>query len=180
MMAWASPVQAPRSQATMERLAHFVETCAKRPSSRPSAAKLFTVGLPVTESASVPLSRESISRAARLAGLTHRIDRATLTLMKTTIQALTSAPSKGQRRLKVTVTPITTMSAGARLKASVSVNVSKEFIPRVILRTVAPAKLLACQSEEKRCTLAKASRPMAVMARALMRLSRKVTSWRDT
>ena len=77
------------------------------------------------------------------------------------------------------MTPSTTMIAGARLKASVSVKVSKEFMPRVILRTVAPAKLLACQSDEKRCTLAKASRPMAVMARALMRLSRKVTSWRE-
>jgi len=30
-------------------------------------------------------------------------------------------------------------------------------MPRVILRTVEPAKLLACQSVEKRCTLRKAS-----------------------
>ena len=31
-------------------------------------------------------------------------------------------------------------------------------MPRVTLRTVEPAKLLACQSVEKRCTRAKASR----------------------
>ena len=70
--------------------------------------------------------------------------------MNTEMPTPTSAPSQGQRRLKMTVTPITTISAGSRLKASVSVKVSKEFMPRVILRTVAPAKLLACQSEEKR------------------------------
>ena len=36
-------------------------------------------------------------------------------------------------------------------------------MPRVILRTVEPAKLLACQSVEKRCTRAKASRDTSDM-----------------
>ena len=81
--------------------------------------------------------------------------------------------------MKVTITPTMTISAGKSPKATVSVNVSKDDMPRVILRTVAPAKELACHSTEKRCTLAKASRPMAVMARALIRLSRKVTIWRE-
>lgn len=53
-------------------------------------------------------------------------------------------------------------------------------MPRVILRTVEPANELACQSDEKRCTLPNASRPMATMVRALIRLSRKVTSWRES
>ena len=36
-------------------------------------------------------------------------------------------------------------------------------MPRVILRTVEPAKLLACQSVEKRCTRWKASAMMSVI-----------------
>ena len=52
-------------------------------------------------------------------------------------------------------------------------------MPRVILRTVEPANEFACQSDEKRCTLPNASRPMATMVRALRRLSRNVTSWRE-
>ena len=100
--------------------------------------------------------------------------------MKTRMLAPTTAPRMGQRQMKVAVTPITTSNAGTRLNASVSVNVSKEFMPRVILRTVAPANELACHSAENRCTFAKASRPMAVIARALMRLSRKVTVCRDS
>ena len=86
----------------------------------------------------------------------------------------------GQRTAKTAVTPVTTTKAGTRPNISVSVKVSKAVMPRVILRTVAPAKELACQSEENRCTLAKASRPMVVMARALSRFSTKVTSCRDT
>ncbi len=38
-------------------------------------------------------------------------------------------------------------------------------MPRVILRTVEPAKLLACQSVEKRCTRVKASRATSDMIR---------------
>ena len=48
-------------------------------------------------------------------------------------------------------------AAGSRPMNSVSSNTSNAHMPRVILRTVAPAKLLACQSDEKRCTLWRAS-----------------------
>ncbi len=40
-------------------------------------------------------------------------------------------------------------------------------MPRVILRTVEPAKLLACQSVEKRCTRVKASRATSDMIRSV-------------
>ncbi len=40
-------------------------------------------------------------------------------------------------------------------------------MPRVILRTVEPAKLLACQSVEKRCTRMKASRATSDMMRSV-------------
>ena len=40
-------------------------------------------------------------------------------------------------------------------------------MPRVILRTVEPAKLLACQSVEKRCTRMKASRDTSDMIRSV-------------
>ncbi len=40
-------------------------------------------------------------------------------------------------------------------------------MPRVILRTVEPAKLLACQSVENRCTRVKASRATSDMIRSV-------------
>jgi len=40
-------------------------------------------------------------------------------------------------------------------------------MPRVILRTVEPAKLLACQSVENRCTRMKASRDTSDMIRSV-------------
>ena len=40
-------------------------------------------------------------------------------------------------------------------------------MPRVILRTVEPAKLLACQSVENRCTRIKASRDTSDMVRSV-------------
>ena len=40
-------------------------------------------------------------------------------------------------------------------------------MPRVTLRTVEPAKLLACQSVEKRCTRMKASRDTSDMIRSV-------------
>ena len=70
IIACARPVHAPRSQATIDVVPHLRATSANSASSRSSAAKVLTVALPVTESASVPLMRESHSRAARLAGLT--------------------------------------------------------------------------------------------------------------
>ena len=44
---------------------------------------------------------------------------------------------------------------------------SSAHMPRVILRTVDPAKLLACQSVEKRCTRMKASRATSDMIRSV-------------
>ena len=40
-------------------------------------------------------------------------------------------------------------------------------MPRVILRTVEPAKLFACQSVEKRCTRWNASRAMSLITRSV-------------
>ena len=44
-------------------------------------------------------------------------------------------------------------------------------MPRVILRTVAPAKVEACQSVEKRCTRKNASPTISCMTRELERLN---------
>ena len=49
-------------------------------------------------------------------------------------------------------------SDGNSATSIVSFNRSSAHMPRVTLRTVEPAKLLACQSVEKRCTRWKASR----------------------
>ena len=49
----------------------------------------------------------------------------------------------------------------------VSFSRSIAHMPRVTLRTVEPAKLLACQSVEKRCTRMKASRDTSDMIRSV-------------
>ena len=49
----------------------------------------------------------------------------------------------------------------------VSLSKSSAHMPRVILRTVEPAKLLACQSVENRCTRIKASRATSDMVRSV-------------
>ena len=43
-------------------------------------------------------------------------------------------------------------------------------MPRLSLRTVAPAKLLACQSVEKRCTRQKVSRATSLIMRKVKRM----------
>ena len=59
--------------------------------------------------------------------------------------------------------PISTTKDGNSASSSVSFSVSSAHMPRVILRTVEPAKVLACQSVEKRCTRANASRDTSDM-----------------
>ena len=54
--------------------------------------------------------------------------------------------------------PNSTTSEGSSASSSVSSSRSNAHMPRVTLRTVEPAKLLACQSVEKRCTRWNASR----------------------
>ena len=54
------------------------------------------------------------------------------------------------------VAPTSITTDGQSATSSVSLSRSSAHMPRVILRTVEPAKLLACQSVEKRCTRWKA------------------------
>ena len=53
--------------------------------------------------------------------------------------------------------PTSMTKEGNRKMISTSLSESMPHMPRVTLRTVEPAKVLACQSDEKRCTRAKAS-----------------------
>ena len=101
--------------------------------------------------------RESDSCALRAAGATQPTDSQTLTQMKMMMPTPTTRPSTGQRNVNSSVTPTATTSAGIKPNIKVSPKESKAHMPRVILRTVAPAKALACQSAEKRCTAAKPS-----------------------
>ncbi len=59
--------------------------------------------------------------------------------------------------------PVSTTTEGRSMSSSTSLSTSSAHMPRVILRTVEPAKLLACQSLEKRCTRWKASRTTSAM-----------------
>jgi hypothetical protein len=62
-------------------------------------------------------------------------------------------------------------SEGNNAISTVSVSRSNAHMPRVILRTVEPAKLLACQSVEKRCRRAKASCATSLIVRSVMVVS---------
>ena len=74
-----------------------------------------------------------------------------------------TAPSEGQCNPSRIIEPSNTVSDGASAIRMVSLSRSSAHMPRVILRTVEPAKLLACQSVEKRCTRMKASRDTSDM-----------------
>ena len=63
--------------------------------------------------------------------------------------------------------PVRTESAGSSAIRMVSFSMSSAHMPRVTLRCTEPAKVLACQSEEKRCTRQKASRATVVMLRSV-------------
>lgn len=64
----------------------------------------------------------------------------------------TTRPITGQCTPSSTVAPTSITTDGSSATSSVSFSTSTAHMPRVILRTVEPAKLLACQSVEKRCT----------------------------
>ncbi len=72
-------------------------------------------------------------------------------------------PIIGQDTANSTVEPISMTSDGKSAIRIVSFSRSSAHMPRVILRTVEPAKLLACQSVEKRCTRWKASAPISAI-----------------
>ena len=69
----------------------------------------------------------------------------------------TANPISGQCQPNRTVAPRSTTNDGQSATSTVSFSRSKAHTPRVSLRTVAPAKLLACQSVEKRWTRQKVS-----------------------
>ncbi|MNJ55962.1 hypothetical protein D3C77_514860 [compost metagenome] len=64
----------------------------------------------------------------------------------------TTRPIKGQCAPSRAVAPTSMTTDGNSAISNVSFRMSTAHMPRVILRTVEPAKLLACQSVEKRCT----------------------------
>src|SRR6266581_2160603 len=76
-------------------------------------------------------------------------------------------PSDGQCNPSRIIEPSNTASDGNSAIRMVSLSRSSAHMPRVILRTVEPAKLLACQSVEKRCTRMKASRDTSDMIRSV-------------
>ena len=69
-----------------------------------------------------------------------------------------TAPSTGQCSPSRIIEPTSTSIDGSSAIRMVSLSRSSAHMPRVILRTVEPANELACQSVDKRCTRAKASR----------------------
>lgn len=81
----------------------------------------------------------------------------------------TTSPITSQWSPSRTVEPSRTMTEGSSATSSTSSSRSIAHMPRVILRTVEPAKLLACQSVAKRWTRQKASWATAVMILSVSR-----------
>ncbi len=73
------------------------------------------------------------------------------------------SPISGQCQPSSTVEPTSITIEGNRATRIVSLSRSSAHMPRVTLRTVEPAKLLACQSVEKRCTRWNASAAMSAI-----------------
>lgn len=89
---------------------------------------------------------------SRAAGATIPSDTATVTAIYSSEPAPTTKPITGQCVPSSTVAPASIITDGSSAISTVSFSRSSAQIPRVILRTVEPAKLFACQSVEKRCT----------------------------
>ena len=64
----------------------------------------------------------------------------------------TIRPIDSQCQPSSSALPTSTIDAGSRARSSVSSIRSTAHMPRVTRRTIEPAKLLACQSVENRCT----------------------------
>ena len=91
----------------------------------------------------------------------------------------TTSASSGQRQMSSTVTPNNTTAVGIMPKIRVSARTSSAHMPREIFRTVAPAKELPCQFDEKRCTRAKESFASASIATVVTLMIAKVTNVRS-
>ena len=120
-------------------------------------------------SARAPPIRVSCAFESRAAGAMSPSDSATETLTYANAPAPTSRPIAGQRHPSSSGQPINTSTAGKSASSSVSSIRSTAQMPRVIRRTMEPAKLFACQSVEKRCTRQKASPAMRVISRTVSR-----------
>ena len=92
----------------------------------------------------------------------------------------TTTPIAGQRSPSSTVEPSSTTTDGSSAISSVSFSRSIAHMPRVILRTIEPAKVLACHSVEKRCTRQNASRASAVMMCSVSRMMPRNARCRST
>ena len=75
--------------------------------------------------------------------------------------------------------PTSTTSEGRNDRSSVSLSSSSAHMPREILRTVEPAKVLACHSVERRWTRAKPFRAMSPIVRKVSGTTRLQAMWRS-
>ena len=86
----------------------------------------------------------------------------------------------GQRSPSSSDEPTSTSSAGNISRSRMSSSVSTAHMPRVIRRTIAPAKLLACQSVENRCTRQNASPAKRDISRSVSRMIPASATYRST
>ena len=89
-------------------------------------------------------------------------------------------PMTGQCQPSSTVEPTSMIVDGNSATRMVSLSRSSAHMPRVTLRTVEPAKLLACQSVEKRCTRWKASAAISAIIFSVRSMIPMKATWRIT
>ncbi len=89
-------------------------------------------------------------------------------------------PISGQIRPSRIEVPTSITTEGNSMMISVSLSMSTPHMPRVTLRTVEPAKVLACQSVEKRCTRWKALCAISAMILRVNLISTMKPNWRIT
>src|SRR5690606_28543636 len=128
-----------------------------------SAPKAFTTALHEMASASAPPMRVSQLLANVAAGATKPSEITIVQTMNSTEPIATSTPMSGQYQASSATEPTSISSDGSNAIMSVSFSKSIAHIARETLRTVDPAKALACQSVEKRCSLRNELAAMSLM-----------------
>ena len=123
--------------------------------------------------------RVSQALARRAAGATKPSDSMTVSITYSRDPTPITAPMSGQVAPSRMVAPASMTSDGSRATSSVSFSRSSAHMPRVTLRTVEPAKLLACQSVEKRCTRWKALAAILLIILSVRKVRLRNTTWRS-
>ena len=124
-------------------------------------------------SASAPETRLSCAFESRAAGATHRSVSMSESPTKSAAPRSAVSPTSQRKAASVPIVPMSTSVEGSSASTSTSAMSSSAQAPRVICRTVEPAKALACHPAGRRWTRAKASASTARMVGTVRSMTAK-------